>query len=224
MPCVCFMELFKLELREAVCFWLANVKSSLRRVERSMEIDFGLLLTIFVINVSYVTLMTIRQMLTMKGYRLVAPLLSMLEITIYIVGLGLVLDSLDNFWNILVYAVGYGVGILAGIKIEEKLALGYIMVTAIIPTIEEEIPGKLRELGYGVTTSFGHGREGDRMVLEILTVRKTERKLYKQIEELVPKAFVISYEPKYISGGFWTKRVKKRRRDIKLEEQKENSL
>lgn len=189
-----------------------------------MEIDVGLLLTIFVINVSYVTLMTIRQMLTIKGYRLVAPLLSMLEITIYIVGLGLVLDRLNNFWNILVYALGYGVGILAGIKIEEYLALGYIMVTVIIPTIESEIPGQLRDLGYGVTTSFAHGKEGDRMVLEILTPRKTERQLYKQIEELAPKAFVISHEPKYISGGFWTKRVKKRRKEIKLEKQNENSL
>lgn len=190
-----------------------------------MEIDVGLLLTIFVINVSYVTLMTIRQMLTIKGYRLAAPLISMLEITIYIVGLGLVLDRLDNFWNILVYALGYGFGVLAGIKIEEYLALGYIMVTAIIPSTDNNIPNELRDLGYGVTTSFAFGREGDRMVLEILTPRKTERKLYKQIEELAPKAFVISHEPKYISGGFWTKRVKKRRKEIRLEEkQQENSI
>lgn len=186
-----------------------------------MEIDLGLLATIFVINVGYVTLMTIRMMLTMKGYRLAAPLVAMAEMTIYIVGLGLVLDRLDNFWNILVYALGYGTGILAGIKIEEYLALGYIMVTVIIPSIENDIPSKLRELGYGVTTSYALGKEGDRMVLEILTPRKTERKLYQQIEELAPKAFVISYEPKYISGGFWTKRVKKRRKEIKLEQKQQ---
>ena len=187
-----------------------------------MEIEVGLLLVIFVINVSYVTLMTIRMMLTMKGYRLAAPLISMLEVTIYIVGLGLVLDRLDNFVNIFVYALGYGFGILAGMKIEEYLALGYIMVTAIIPSIENDIPSKLRELGYGVTTSFALGKEGDRMVLEILTSRKMERKLYQQIEELAPRAFVISYEPKYISGGFWTKRVKKRRKEIKQEQKEQD--
>ena len=81
------------------------------------------------------------------------------------------------------------------------------------------MPEELREMGYGVTTRLAFGREGDRMVLEILTPRKTERKLYKQISEIEPKTFIISYEPKYINGGFWTRKVKKRRKEIRDEEQ-----
>ncbi len=185
-----------------------------------MEVDVPFLLLIFVINVVYISLNTIRFMLTMKSYRLAASLVSMVEVTIYVVGLGLVLDSLDNYLNLAVYALGYGVGIALGIKIEEFLALGYIMVTAIVPNLETKMPEELRNLGYGVTTSLAFGREGDRMVLEILTPRKTERKLYKQISEIEPKTFIISYEPKYINGGFWTKKVKKRRKAIKNDEQK----
>ena len=174
-----------------------------------MEVDLPFLLLIFIINVVYISLNTIRFMLTMKSYRLAASLVSMVEVTIYVVGLGLVLDSLDNYINLAVYALGYGVGIALGIKIEEFLALGYIMVTAIVPNVETKMPEELRELGYGVTASLAFGREGDRMVLEILTPRKTERKLYKQISEIEPKTFIISYEPKYINGGFWTRKVKK---------------
>lgn len=185
-----------------------------------MEVDLSFLLLIFVINVAYISLNTIRFMLTMKSYRLAASLVSMVEVTIYVVGLGLVLDSLDNYLNLAVYALGYGVGIALGIKIEEFLALGYIMVTAIVPDLETKMPEELRNLGYGVTTSLAFGREGDRMVLEILTPRKTERKLYKQISEIEPKTFIISYEPKYINGGFWTKKVKKRRKEIRNEENK----
>lgn len=185
-----------------------------------MEVDLSFLLLIFVINVVYISLNTIRFMLTMKSYRLAASLVSMVEVTIYVVGLGLVLDSLDNYLNLAVYALGYGVGIALGIKIEEFLALGYIMVTAIVPNLETKMPEELRDLGYGVTTSLAFGREGDRMVLEILTPRKTERKLYKQISEIEPKTFIISYEPKYINGGFWTKKVKKRRKEIRNEENK----
>lgn len=184
-----------------------------------MEVDLSFLLLIFVINVVYISLNTIRFMLTMKSYRLAASLVSMVEVTIYVVGLGLVLDSLDNYLNLAVYALGYGVGIALGIKIEEFLALGYIMVTAIVPDLETKMPEELRNLGYGVTTSLAFGREGDRMVLEILTPRKTERKLYKQISEIEPKTFIISYEPKYINGGFWTRKVKKRRKEIRDEEQ-----
>ncbi|MFD2305649.1 DUF2179 domain-containing protein [Enterococcus termitis] len=174
--------------------------------------DVKMLVTIFVVNFSYITLNTIRFMLTMKGYRLIAPLVSMAEITIYVLGLSMVLNRLDEPINLIVYALGYAVGISVGIKIEDYLALGYIMVTAILPSSTEQLnlPEILREHGYGVTQSFGSGREGERMILEILSPRKNERSLYKLINEKEPRAFIISYEPKFISGGFWTKKVRKR--------------
>lgn len=181
-----------------------------------MGIDIKLLGMIFIINLAYITLNTIRFMLTMKGYRNIAPIVSIVEITVYVLGLNMVLSRLDNPWNLAAYALGYGIGIGVGIRIEEYLALGYIMVTAIIPVKEEStMANDLRDEGYGVTVTFGFGREGERMILEILSSRKNERNLYRLIKELEPTAFVISHEPKYISGGFWTKKIKKK--DEKLE-------
>ena len=180
-----------------------------------MGIDLKLVGMIFVVNFSYITLNTIRFMLTMKGYRLIEPLVSIVEITVYVLGLNMVLNRLDNPWNLVAYALGYGIGIAVGIRIEEYLALGYIMVTAIIPLKEETtIANDLRDLGYGVTVTFGQGREGERMILEILSPRKNERNLYKQIKSLEEAAFVISHEPKYISGGFWSKNVSRRRKKL----------
>jgi uncharacterized protein YebE (UPF0316 family) len=149
----------------------------------------------------------------MKGYRLAAPLVSMLEITIYIVGLSLVLDHIDSPINIFVYALGYAVGISVGIRIEDYLALGYIMVTVILPVdeLKPNLTSLIREEGYGVTQSFGEGRDGQRVILEILSTRKSERALYKLIKELDERAFIISHEPKYISGGFWSKKLKKKK-------------
>ncbi|WP_368738761.1 DUF5698 domain-containing protein, partial [Escherichia coli] len=46
--------------------------------------------------------------LTLKGYRYIAAFVSMVEIVIYIVGLGLVLDNLNEIQNIIAYALGYG--------------------------------------------------------------------------------------------------------------------
>lgn len=177
-----------------------------------MVVDLKMLAMIFIINFAYITLNTIRFMLTMKGYRVIAPLISMAEITIYVLGLSMVLNRLDNPLNLLVYALGYAVGISVGIKIEDYLALGYIMVSVILPSTTEQfhLPETLREHGYGVTQSVAYGREGERMVLEILSPRKNERTLYKLINQLEPRAFIISYEPKFISGGFWTKKVRKR--------------
>ncbi|WP_086347606.1 DUF2179 domain-containing protein [Candidatus Enterococcus clewellii] len=175
-------------------------------------VDFKMLAMIFVINFAYITLNTIRFMLTMKGYRLLAPIVSMAEITIYVLGLSMVLNRLDDPLNLLVYALGYAVGISVGIKIEDHLALGYIMVTVILPSTTKQLnlPESIRANGYGVTESVAMGRDGERLVLEILSPRKNERKLYRLINEIEPRAFIISYEPKYISGGFWTKKVRNR--------------
>lgn len=174
-----------------------------------MDLDWIMLLTIFCINVVYVTLNTLRMMLTMKGYQSIAPFIAMVEIAIYVVGLGLVLDNLDNIFNVVAYALGFGVGIFTGMKIENYLALGYILVTTIVPEKGYEIANRLRDSGYGVTTTQAYGKEGDRFVLEILTPRMNERDLYVKIHEIEAKAFIISYEPRYINGGFWTKKIKK---------------
>lgn len=179
-----------------------------------MSIDITMLLTIFAINVAYVTVNTLRVMLTMKGYRLYASLLSVIDTFIYVIGLGIVMDNLDNPINIVVYSVGFGVGIYIGIIIEDQLALGYSVVQAIVPDTNLNLVVELREKGFGITVSEGRGRDGIRQKVEILTPRKYERELYQLIHEIEPSAFVITYEPKYVNGGFWTKRVRKK----KLEE------
>lgn len=50
----------------------------------------------FIINVCYVTFLTMRTILTLKGYRYVAAVVSFMEVLVYVVGLGLVMSSLDQ--------------------------------------------------------------------------------------------------------------------------------
>jgi uncharacterized protein YebE (UPF0316 family) len=174
-----------------------------------LENSLVMVAIILSINVVYVSFFTIRMILTLKGYRYVAAVVSMFEVVIYVVGLGLVLDNLDQIQNLIAYAVGYGVGVIVGMKIEEKLALGYITVNVTTKEYDKALPRELREKGYGVTNWEANGLEGTRMVLQILTPRKHELRLYETIKELDPKAFIIAYEPKTIHGGFWVKSVRK---------------
>lgn len=174
------------------------------------ENQWLMLLTIFVINITYVSFLTMRTISTLKGYRYVAASLSVCETFIYIMGLGLVLDNLDKPQNIAAYAFGFGIGILLGIKIEEKLALGYLVVNAITAEKDKDLPMMLRDLGYGVTHGYQYGRDGERTNLQILTPRRYEKKLIATIKELDPKAFIISYEPRTIHGGFWTRGIRSR--------------
>ncbi|WP_170006331.1 DUF2179 domain-containing protein [Bacillus fonticola] len=178
-----------------------------------LENGLVMMIIILLINIVYVSFFTIRMILTLKGQRYLAAFLSTFEVVIYVVGLGLVLDNLNEIQNLIAYALGYAMGVLVGMKLEEKLALGYIAVN-VITTDETELPATLRDQGYGVTSWAAHGRERDRIAMQILTPRKYELKLYEMIKSTDPKAFIISYEPKQIHGGFWVKQVRR----SKLEE------
>jgi uncharacterized protein YebE (UPF0316 family) len=164
---------------------------------------------ILVINIVYVSFFTIRMILTLKGQRYLAAFLSTIEVVIYVLGLGLVLNNLNQIQNLIAYAAGYGIGVIVGMKIEEKLALGYITVNVITTEYDKDLPSLLREKGYGVTNWDANGLEGGRMAMQILTPRKFELKLYDAIKNYDPKAFIITYEPKSIHGGFWVKSIKR---------------
>jgi len=164
---------------------------------------------ILVINIVYVSLSTIRMILTLKGRRYIAAFVSMFEVVIYVVGLGLVLDTLDQIQNLVAYAVGFGTGVVVGSMIEEKLALGYITVNVVSSNPDFNFTQRIRQKGYGVTSWPAYGMDGDRLAMQILTPRKYEQNLYQVIKEIDPKAFIISYEPKQIYGGFWVKQVRR---------------
>lgn len=164
---------------------------------------------IFIVNVVYVTFMTLRMIFTLKGRKYVAAFVSVFEVVVYIVGLGLVLENLNDIQNLVAYALGYGTGLIVGSIIEEKMALGYITVNVVSTNPDLKFTRQIREKGYGVTSWSSYGMDGDRLSMEILTPRKYELKLYQLIQEIDPKAFIISYEPKRIHGGFWVKQVRK---------------
>lgn len=190
----------------------AIMKNNIKHIVGVDRMDSSAILMvviIFSINIVYVTFFTLRMILTLKGYRYIAALISMVEVVIYIVGLGLVLDNLNEIQNLVAYAVGYGTGVIIGTKIEEKMALGYIMVNAISTDTKLNLPVILREEGYGVTDWHANGKQGERQALQILTPRKYELKLYARLKDLDPKIFIIAYEPKSIHGGFWVKSIKK---------------
>lgn len=189
-----------------------------------LENAFVMLGIILAINIVYVSLSTLRVILTLKGKRYVAAGMGMFEITFYTLGLGLVLDNLDRIENLIAYAVGYGIGVIVGSKIEEKLALGYITVNVISSNPDIQFTKQLRDKGYGVTSWYAYGMDGDRLSMQILTPRKYELNLYKTIKEIDPKAFIIAYEPKQIIGGFWVKQVKRGRISKSVEQQEAEAI
>lgn len=161
------------------------------------------------INVTYVSIFTLRLILVIKGKRTTAALLSMIEVFIYLVGLKIVLQNLSSPVYIAAYCIGFGIGVYLGSRIEEALALGYSVVQVIADSVNTSLPDQLRGKGYGVTVWQGEGRNGPRLVMQVLVKRSAEKKLLDTISATAPKAFVISHEPRHFRGGFWAKLLEK---------------
>jgi uncharacterized protein YebE (UPF0316 family) len=121
----------------------------------------GMILTIILINVVYVSLFTIRMIFVLKGLRAVASFLSMVEVLVYLIGLQFVLGHLNQPANLIAYCVGWGGGVYLGSKIESWMALGYTTFQ-IVTNFNKDLPQILREKGIGVTSWIAEGRDGQR--------------------------------------------------------------
>lgn len=169
--------------------------------------EVSMIVTIVVINVIYVSLFTIRLMFVMKGLNILASIISIVEVFVYLMGLNIVLENIDKVYNLIAYCIGWGSGVYLGSKIEQWLALGYVTTQIVIDNIEDNIPILLREKGFGVTSWEAKGKDGNRLVMQVLAKRTNEKMLLNTLEKLVPKAFIISYEPRYFRGGFWERKL-----------------
>ncbi|MDD3305541.1 MAG: DUF2179 domain-containing protein [Acetobacterium sp.] len=183
-----------------------------------------LFLIIFV-QLLFVPMLTLRTICMVKNLKVLTGLFGFMEALIYIFGLAIVLSGDQNILEMVVYAIGFAAGLILGIYIEQKLAIGF---TSIQANIEQENPtliDVLRREGFGVTVYTGQGKFGKRTNLDILTRRKCEKNLLKIIEKYEPRAFIMSFEPKMFRGGYLTEIMNGRlKRKAHKHDQSENEI
>lgn len=145
---------------------------------------------IFLARVCDVTLGTIRIIFTSRGKRNLAPLLGFVEVLIWIVVIGQLVKNLDSATSYLGYAAGFAVGNFVGMFIEDHLALGTLIVRAIVPSGGEELMRKLHDAGYGVTGVNGEGANGPVKLIYTIVKRRHLKEVVKLIHATHPKAFL----------------------------------
>ncbi|PLS14780.1 hypothetical protein CVD28_26120 [Bacillus sp. M6-12] len=168
------------------------------------------ILLILLLQLVYVPIFTLRTIFLVKGLSTIASTLAVLEGLIYVFGLSIVLSGEKSTISMVVYALGFGLGILIGAYVEKKLAIGYTALIVNLIGKNQELIVRLRNEGFGVTGFEGEGRDGRRYQLEVLTKRCREDELIHIIEFYEPAAFIISYEPRRFKGGFILNGIKRR--------------
>ncbi|SHH12532.1 DUF2179 domain-containing protein [Clostridium grantii] len=169
------------------------------------------IILILLLQLMYVPMLTLRTIFMVKNMSFLASLFGFLESLIYVFGLALVFNGDQNIISMVVYAVGFGLGLFVGGYVENKMAIGYTSIQANLFNKNDELIDFLRQKGFGVTVYEGEGRDSIRFKLEILTKRSRETELLKYIDQYDPNAFIVSYEPRKFKGGFLVKSMKNRK-------------
>lgn len=179
------------------------------------------ILLVLLIQLVYVPTFTMRTIFLVRGQSRIASSLGFLESLINVFGLTIILTGDKEPIVLVIYAFGYGLGILLGTYVEKKLAYGYMTMQVNIQENNIIFINKLREEGYGVTVFQGSGRDTVRYKLEILMKRNKQKDLFKLIDQYEPNAFVLAYEPRHFRGGFQTTNMKNKE---PMEEKSEDTL
>lgn len=162
---------------------------------------------IFLARICDVTLGTIRIILVNRGQRKIAPVLGFVEVFIWIVAVGQLVQHLQSPTSYIGYAAGFAVGNYIGMFIEDKLAIGNVMIRTIIQEGGEEVASSLRQSGFGVTKIPGEGSLGQVHLIFTVVPRKEAQTALEIIRNIQPKAFITMEDIRSLEKGVFPARV-----------------
>ena len=160
-------------------------------------------LLIFLARLIDVSLGTVRIILISRGRKYIAPILGFLEVLIWITVVSQVVGGAQNMVAYLAYAAGFAVGNYVGMLIEERLAIGTLVVRVILPQNGAELVERLRTQGYGATYVDGHGSGGPVRLIYTVVLRKELPRIVSLIQEVNAKAFFTVEELRSTQQGIF---------------------
>jgi uncharacterized protein YebE (UPF0316 family) len=172
-------------------------------------------LIVFLARLVDVTLGTMRIIFLSRGRKIIAPLLGFVEVFIWITVVSQIVGGAKN--NLLAYfayAAGFAVGNYVGMVIEDKLAIGTLVVRVILPRNGNELTERLREAGYGVTFVDGHGASGEVVLIYTVVMRRELSKVADIIHSTAPKAFFTVEELRSVQQGIFPVQTSSMRADL----------
>jgi uncharacterized protein YebE (UPF0316 family) len=160
-------------------------------------------IVIFFARVADVTLGTLRIIFISRGRRHLAPVLGFFEVLIWIVVIGQIVQNLHSITSYLAYAAGFATGNYVGMVIEDRLAIGTLILRVIVPHDAERLRAQLTGAGYGVTRVDAVGAKGQVALLYTVIARVDYPTVIGIINQAHPEAFVTAEEVRSSQAGIF---------------------
>ena len=152
-----------------------------------------------------ITIQSLKTCMMVKGQRLKAAGLGLLECAIWGLVVSTIIGTLgDNLFLLAFYCVGYATGLFLGSTIESKIALGTSNLELFANDENtEKIIEYLKENNRGYTVLDGHGSTEKMNMIFIVLPRREAPHVLKDIRRLCDnKVFVVASEVSKYAGGY----------------------
>jgi len=164
---------------------------------------------IFFARICDVTIGTLRIIFVSRGMRYFASLLGFFEILLWIIVVAKVMGNENSIFVYLAYAAGFSVGNFIGITIENKIALGSMIVRVITRKEAAVLVKALRDSGYLVTNIKAEGRDGAVEVIFSVLKRKYLNSFLDIVNRYNPNAFYTVEDVRQINAPYYDKGLKR---------------
>lgn len=173
-------------------------------------------LLIFIARIFDQSVGTLRMIFVSKGLKNVAPFLAFFESLIWLLAIGQIMQHLDNWLCYLAYAGGYATGNYVGMKLDERISLGNVIIRIIVRQGAQELVKFLREHKFGLTVLDAEGAKGNVKVLFSIVKRKDAPRVIAIINEFDPHSFYTIEEVREVNEGVFRTNRRRRLFDLQL--------
>lgn len=160
-------------------------------------------LMIFFGRIIDVSLGTVRINFIVRKKKLIAAAVGFVEVTIFVTIIARVIQDIDNnIYGIFAYGAGFAIGTIVGMFISDKLSKDLLSTNIISKYKSEEIESTLRNEGFGATSYFGLGKDGNIKIINVVCRNNCIGRLNKIILNIDPNSFITSSLIGNQRGGF----------------------
>jgi len=160
-------------------------------------------LLIVIARVIDVSIGTIRIVFVSRGHKIIAPILGFFEVLIWLLAIGQIMRNISNFMCYIAYGTGFALGTYMGLLIEEKLALGVLLVRIITQKDAGDLIEALRKANYGVTSVPASGTRGRVDIIFTVIKRSAVDDVLRIINRFNPRAFYSIENVKEVREGIF---------------------
>ncbi|MDL2262715.1 DUF2179 domain-containing protein [Bacteroidales bacterium OttesenSCG-928-I21] len=156
---------------------------------------------IFCARICDVTLGTLRIIFVSKGFKTIAPLLGFFEVFIWVIAISQLLSSFSSWVCYVAYAAGFAAGNYVGMLIEERIAIGTLLVRITTPKDARGLVKMMSEKGFGATLVEGEGSKGKVTIVQSIVSRKSIKDIQDILDNYDQNLFYTIEDVRSVTRG-----------------------